>query len=117
MSIYVPKKQRGCDENMHIPTTHFPLWNKMNGICIGKNIDTFKLYPRRMAFYICSSKSAVKRSAKWLVANGWLEEIQAPMDGERGGGVYRVVHHTEWVRKRGLKDCPLRDFSLLEEVA
>jgi hypothetical protein len=108
------RKKQSCNENSHIKPTYFALWNKINGICKGKGINSFMLWPTRMAMFICSSPSAVKRSAKQLVQDGWLEELEAPTSGKKGGGVYRPVHHREWVRKHGLQDCTFRDYSLLE---
>jgi hypothetical protein len=108
------KKQHGCDENAHIDPRDFSLWNKMNGVCIGRGITSFMLWPTRMGLYICCSGSAVKRSARRLVKAGWLEVLSEPTSGKNGAGVYRVVNHRRWVRKNGLSGCILKDYTLLD---
>jgi hypothetical protein len=46
-----------------------------------------------------SDLRTIRIAIDWLVANGWLEELEAPRAGVGGQGRYRVVEHEEWMAK------------------
>jgi hypothetical protein len=96
-----------CSARKHVLAKFFSVYDHAVSVTRGVSNGVCWLATRVLADNIAGlQRRQASAAIKWLVANGWLEELSAPTN--KKGGQYRVVEHDEWVEQHGDGQC-MRD--------
>jgi hypothetical protein len=110
-----------CFANCHMTPEEFGFWEVSRSLSYKFN-GKLIFDGRTLAYYFGDTgKNTIYRIAKQLQSKGWFVCTKKPKQAQGGkycSAEYRVLDHTEWVEKHGIRHCktPVPESGLEQEV-